>query len=75
MSPEDLRRKIQVRQDFVAGCLQEFRERMNGARGKGEPKPKVVAETVALKDLMAQLKEAGMTMDDVRRIARGRKKI
>jgi hypothetical protein len=76
MSSEDLRRKIHLRQELVSGCLQEFRERMSGSRGKTgatEPKVKTSSEGAALTELMAQLKEAGMLMEDFRRIARGGK--
>lgn len=73
LSPEELLRKIQARQNLVASCLQEFRERMDGARGRVSAAPKKSAESIALKDLMAQMKEAGLSMDDLRRIARGGK--
>lgn len=74
LSPEELLRKIQARQTLIAGTLQEFRERMEGSRARVEPKAKKTSENLALKDLMAQLKEAGMSMEDLRRIARGGKK-
>jgi len=73
LSPADLLRKIHLRQELVAGVLQEFRERMSGARGKAEPKGKVSSESVALSELMVQLKEAGLSMEEFRRIARGGK--
>lgn len=73
LSPEDLLRKIHLRQELVAGVLQEFRERMSGARGKAEAKGKTSSESVALSELMAQMKEAGLSMEDLRRIARGGK--
>jgi hypothetical protein len=78
LSPEDLRRKIHLRQELVSGCLQEFRERMSGSRGRAgsgtvEPKVKTSSEGAALIELMAQLKEAGMSIEDFRRIARGGK--
>jgi len=73
LSPEDLLQKIHLRQALVAGMLQEFRERMTGARGRGEPKAKTTSESVALRELMAQMKEVGMSMEDLKRIARGGK--
>ena len=73
LSPEDLRRKIHLRQELVSGCLQEFRERMSGSRGRGSGEPKASSEAVALSELMAQLKEAGLSMEEFRRIARGGK--
>ena len=73
LSPEDLRRKIHLRQELVSGCLQEFRERMSGSRGRGAGEPKASSESAALSELMAQLKEAGLSMEDFRRIARGGK--
>ena len=74
LSPGDLLRKIHLRQELVAGVLAEFRERMSGARGKSEAKGKTSSESVALSELMAQLKEAGLSMEEFRRIARGGKK-
>lgn len=74
MSGEELLRKIKTRQELVASCLAEFRARMNGARGRGAPSPKKTAESVSLKELMGQMKEAGLTMEDLRRVARGGKK-
>lgn len=73
LSQEDLLQKIKARQELVAGVLQEFRERMSGARGKPEAQGKASVEAVELKDLMAQMKEAGLTMEDLKRIARGGK--
>jgi hypothetical protein len=72
LSPEDLLRKIRARQELVAGCLQEFRERMSGAKGRvSAAEPKVSSEALQLKELMAQMKETGLSMEDIRRIARG----
>lgn len=73
LEPEELLKKIRARQELVAGVLAEFRERMNGSRTRSDPKPKVSSESIQLKELMAQMKEAGLDMNDLRRIARGGK--
>lgn len=73
LSPEELLRKIQVRQTLIAGTLQEFRERMEGSRARAEPKAKKVSETLDLKKLMEQMKERGLNAEDFRKIARGGK--
>lgn len=75
LSHDELLMKMKARQELVAGCLQEFREKMDGARGpRARALVKKSEESVALSDLLEQLKEAGMTMEDLKRIARGGKK-
>lgn len=73
MTPEELLKLVRARQELVAGTLQEFRLRMEGARSKPGPKAKKTSENLSLSDVLAQLKEQGMTTEDLRRLVRGGK--
>lgn len=70
LSREDLLRKIQARQDFVAGMLQEFRTRMEGGRSaKGPTKaPRVKGEASSLAELLAGMKKLGLTVEDLKKV-------
>jgi len=75
MSHEELVNFVKKRQAFVAGMLQEFRDRM--ARGKGPIKKgrtTVTESTFELKGFLEQLKELGMTMEEFKRAMKGAKK-
>jgi len=72
LSHEDLLRNTQARQDFVAGLLQEFRTRMEGGRSvKGPTKvPRAKGETSSLAELLAGMKELGITVEDLKKVGK-----
>ena len=74
LSKEELIAKIRKRQEFVGALLQRFREQsmslppkkvkeLRSSRGKA-------SNSAALGDLMRELKEAGISMEEFKKIAR-----
>ena len=70
---EELLKKIRARQELVAGVLQEFRNRLESGtapkgKGSGKGKPRAKGEAKSLAELMAGMKELGITMEDLKKI-------
>jgi len=75
LSWEELLKKIRTRQELVAGVLQEFRNRLESGTaskgkgsGSGKAKPRVKGEAKSLAELMAGMKELGITMEDLKKV-------
>lgn len=75
LSKEELIAKIRKRQEFVGSLLQRFREQAMSPPQRKAKEPKGRAQKAdgkALGELMKELKEMGMTMEEFKRIARGK---
>jgi len=72
MLHEELVSFVKKRQAFVAGVLQEFRDRMAGGKGPAKKgRITVTEDTSELKGFLEQLKELGMTMEEFKRAVKG----
>ena len=67
--------KIKLRQGFVVSVLEEFRNRMSGSRASSGRKkssaPSKKAETQSLKSLIEEMRAQGISLEDLKKIARG----
>jgi len=73
MLHEELVSFVKKRQAFVAGVLQEFRDRMAGGKGPAKKgRITVTEDTSELKGFLEQLKELGMTMEEFKRAVKER---
>lgn len=74
---EELLRKIRTRQELVAGVLQEFRNRLESGgasektgktKAKAKASPRAKGEAKSLAELLAGMKELGITMEDLKKV-------
>jgi len=74
MTMGELVTKIRKRQEFVGSLLQRFREQSVSLPPKKvkEPRGKAKGDSAALGELMKELREAGISLEEFKRIARGR---
>jgi len=76
MTVEELTHKIRKRQEFVGALLQRFREQSMSLPPKQAKEPRSsrgkASSSAALGDLMRELKEAWISMEEFKKMARGR---
>ena len=74
MTVDELTAKVRKRQEFVGNLLRLFREQSLSLPPKvaKERKPTRKASSAALGDLLRELKEAGVSLEEFKKIARGR---